>query len=419
MTLETGQKPCEQVLTRRKVAEGEKAKAGQRLGEKSASPDKRRTPYTVRHADSRKPPRKAKRKGGWKPTRCLDHAAFQQARSDAWTIHNAGYPFTVFGTIMPPAHLPDSEKQKFIRLKLARLGQALERRGQPYVAMVALEKKRGGSLHGHAPIFVSPENLDVVERWADRFDPVPVTYDSSPQVEIHARLVGDAFGDVTAAILYALKQHRFAGPCEKPAHQRFWIPAGDPITGRRASFSKAAQAILRQHAERLSASSAAAIIPALATQAQIAVSPPTSPLSAPPQSPSLPSPSPSLPEAACQPSAIPAPQSPAAAAAPRPMLRVAGSNPLVEGERQLSLFDERPVSRLADFSHGILPRAVACEIEHRRKQLGLPQRQLAEVIGIRQPQYANAIRGHDGLAAWVVSRLRDFLLHGQQQRLAA
>lgn len=46
-------------------------------------------------------------------------------------------------------------------------------------------------------------------------------------------------------------------------------------------------------------------------------------------------------------------------------------------------------------------------MEHRRRQLGLSQRDLAARIGISQGQYANAIRGHDPLSAFAVNRLRD------------
>jgi hypothetical protein len=76
---------------------------------------------------------------------------------------------------------------------------------------------------------------------------------------------------------------------------------------------------------------------------------------------------------------------------------------------QLPLLPEidRPVSRLSQFGGGKVPPAVALEMEHRRRQLGLSQRELAARVGISQGQYANAIRGHDPLAAFAVNRLRD------------
>jgi hypothetical protein len=82
---------------------------------------------------------------------------------------------------------------------------------------------------------------------------------------------------------------------------------------------------------------------------------------------------------------------------------------------QLPLLSFKPVSRLHQFGGGKIPPAVALEIEHKRRQLRLLQRQLAARIGISQSQYANAIRGHDPLLAFVVNRLREALLSGGEK----
>lgn len=71
---------------------------------------------------------------------------------------------------------------------------------------------------------------------------------------------------------------------------------------------------------------------------------------------------------------------------------------------------ERPVSRFPDFGGGIIPPAVAVEMEWRRQRLGLSQHQLARMVGRSQGQYANAIRGHDPISGTVVNRLRELLL---------
>jgi hypothetical protein len=71
---------------------------------------------------------------------------------------------------------------------------------------------------------------------------------------------------------------------------------------------------------------------------------------------------------------------------------------------------ERPVSRLREFGGGIVPPAVAVEIEFKRRRLGLTQRQLGDMIGRSQGQIANALRGHDPIASSVVNRLRDVLV---------
>ena len=79
---------------------------------------------------------------------------------------------------------------------------------------------------------------------------------------------------------------------------------------------------------------------------------------------------------------------------------------------QILLFPElsKPVARLQAFGGGYVPKAVAAEIEFRRRQRGLSQRQLAALAGRSQGQLANALRGHDPISAPVVNRLRDALL---------
>ncbi len=76
---------------------------------------------------------------------------------------------------------------------------------------------------------------------------------------------------------------------------------------------------------------------------------------------------------------------------------------------QILLFPElaKPVSRLQSFGGGLVPAAVAAEVEFRRRQHCLSQRQLAKLIGRSQGQLANALRGHDPMSAVSVNRLRD------------
>jgi hypothetical protein len=77
---------------------------------------------------------------------------------------------------------------------------------------------------------------------------------------------------------------------------------------------------------------------------------------------------------------------------------------------QLPLLSLKPVSRLRDFRGGLVPPSVAREIEFQRKQRGLSQCQLGEMIGRSQGQLANALRGHDPISGSAVNRLRDVLL---------
>jgi transcriptional regulator with XRE-family HTH domain len=65
---------------------------------------------------------------------------------------------------------------------------------------------------------------------------------------------------------------------------------------------------------------------------------------------------------------------------------------------------------LQSFGRGFVPPAVAHEIEFRRQQRGLSQRELARLIGRSQGQLANGLRGHDPMSAVSVNRLRDVLL---------
>ncbi len=85
---------------------------------------------------------------------------------------------------------------------------------------------------------------------------------------------------------------------------------------------------------------------------------------------------------------------------------------LVPDPVQLSMFPivDRPVSRLAHYAGGIMPAAVALEVEARRRWLGLTQAKLAERIGVSRPQLVNALHGRFGLSDWIASRLREFLL---------
>lgn len=94
-------------------------------------------------------------------------------------------------------------------------------------------------------------------------------------------------------------------------------------------------------------------------------------------------------------------------------LRVTGPQaraPKPSGQIPLLPELERPVSRLHDYFGGAMPKAVALECEHRRKRYGLSQDQLAGLVGVSQPTYANAIAGRFGLSPFAARRLRGVLL---------
>src|SRR5262249_50759521 len=98
----------------------------------------------------------------------------------------------------------------------------------------------------------------------------------------------------------------------------------------------------------------------------------------------------------------------------RKCYRLRSTGPLARAPRpagQLPLLPEleRPVARLREFGGGFIPRAVAIEIEFRRRRLGLTQIELGGMIGRSQGQLANALRGHDPISGAAINRLRDVL----------
>lgn len=244
----------EQLLTQDNSSEAGKSLPKQSPSPHSAEPEKRRTHKVVKQAKRRHGSRKAlRRSGGHKTTRYLSHEEWRDAKNAAYAIVNSGYRWTIFVSIRPPAHLSDGEKQKRIQLILARIGQALKRRGVPYIAMRIYEKPVGGSLHGHALIYAPKEHFDVIERLADKFDRVArKKLDTDISVETHARLIGGTQDDLRRAILYPLKEHLWAGPgYDGAGSARMFYEKGEPIRGRRIGYSIQAQAILAEYATTL------------------------------------------------------------------------------------------------------------------------------------------------------------------------
>lgn len=86
---------------------------------------------------------------------------------------------------------------------------------------------------------------------------------------------------------------------------------------------------------------------------------------------------------------------------------------------QLSLFPEmeKPIARLSAFTAGTPSPSVALEIEHRRRMLGLSQRELGQKAGLSQPQIANVLLGRFGFSRLATSRIKSVLL--SQERFAA
>ena len=85
---------------------------------------------------------------------------------------------------------------------------------------------------------------------------------------------------------------------------------------------------------------------------------------------------------------------------------------------QISMFpDERPVTRIRDYGGGFMPPSIAAKIEFHRRRIGFTQAQLAALIGICQPTFANVLAGRYPLSGWAANRLRETL--EQRQEMAA
>ena len=303
-------------------------------------------------------PRKLKR-GGWRETRYIDHALRKETRRKATLLLVAGFGFTIFATARGLLGRPDYEAKRHICREFSRLGEMLSEEGYSYIGLVAYEKKNG-LLHGHLLLHVLPEQMDVVRAWADRFDETTLKPCKIVEgVSRHAR----PFAGLSD-ILYVLKQHK---PCGKYEEKLKFYEKGEPFVGARISFTKAAKAIIRQ-----AETEAAALAERFAVKAK------------------------------------------------PPRLRVVVSNPLVPGPEQLSLFPlvARPVSRLSNYTSGLMPAAVAREVETRRRWRGLTQEALARRIGVSRPQFCNAVNGTFGLSEWAAARLREFLLSMPTQKAA-
>jgi len=266
-------------------------------------------------------------------------------------LQREGYHFTVLATVRPPVVMLDAEAKRYVGLQFAHLGQALERKGHDFIGLRVFEKK-GGLLHGHMPLHVRREQMGVVKSWAQRFDDKRLErHERGPSVERHARPF------VPSDIKYVLKQHRPCGPDYEPSLK--FYQKGEPFAGVRLSFTKGARAIIE-----LVEAEVAALVERLAVKAN------------------------------------------------PPRLRIVVSNSLVTEPSQPSLFAfcEKPISRLAHYGGGVMPAAVAQEIEARRKWRGFTQQELADAIMVARPTLANAMQGRYPLSAWAAARLREFLL---------
>ena len=103
----------------------------------------------------------------------------------------------------------------------------------------------------------------------------------------------------------------------------------------------------------------------------------------------------------------------------RPYRIRSGKAPRPAGQVLLFPELEKPLARLRDYHGGHMTPAQSREAEFRRQRLGLSQSQLAQIIGLSQPHYANVVRMHDSMSKFAARSLREALLDEPVARTAA
>lgn len=288
----------------------------------------------------------------------MEHAFHVAAR--------AGYRLNAFVTFMPARTVTAIARPRLFAKYRGHLGQALERGGYPFVANFVRERKAddvseaGEHLHGliHAP---DETAFAIIAR----------VHADAARIEWNSGSEGDF-----ARLLYLGKQR--AASCEGLVKKNCrphveWEKAA-PIIGRRWSLTTGLRNLV------------SAASPTF-----------TMPKNPKPKAPKL------------KRALTTETRRQAKAAQSQATTKPKPTFDVIEGG-QLALFPTRTPSRLRDFAHGLMPPAVAREVEFHRARLGLTQSQLAARVGIGQPQLSNVLRGHDPMAAWVVTRLREALL---------
>jgi hypothetical protein len=225
----------------------------QRDGGETPSGDGAPVPYIIKHGPelrvltkplksyrrNAKPGRKKKpKRGGWPSSNYITWDERRTAIHEMHVIEKAGYPARVFMSIRPSPSLSGIAAKRRVQQVEARIGQAIKRFEQPYVALNVFEKKRGGSLHGHSRLHADNDNIiEVIEKLADWCDWRDGKKPKGSQVEIHARFSVDTDGG------YITKEHRWPGP--DAVKHRYWQPS-EAIPGKRISWTKAARLIINQ-----------------------------------------------------------------------------------------------------------------------------------------------------------------------------
>ncbi len=265
-----------------------------------------------------------RRKGGWPARTGLTRQEVEDIRASvhaACTANRSWRPVII--TLNPDeiAGETDAARKRRIEKRIAPIGQALKRRGQPQLRLTVWQKPPSGRLHAHVWVLVNPKNDDAL-----------TPFHHAPAVMVQPWKTDPG---------YLTRERLPNGPPEWEMRQKWRRCRGQPIRGSRLSIHADLKSLVHEVEVREYAR--------------------------PPQ-------------------------------------------PVASAAVEFSDANEKP--QLALFA---LPAAMphGFDLAAERQRLGLSQRGLASLVGLKQPHIANCERGHDKLSPARLKAVRHVL-----QRLA-
>lgn len=173
--------------------------------------------------------RRKKRKGGWRTTTGLTRQQITDMHDGANAARSRGQALAVVLTFNPDNRDGQTaqERKRWLGHKVDALRQALERRGQHWIAIIVWQWPVGGRLHCHVLAWIEPGNDDVVSGFDDR----PAVY-----VQKWGRDIG-----------YFTRERLPSGPPDYESRQRWPRVKGKPIKGQRLTISAALKVLVTEH----------------------------------------------------------------------------------------------------------------------------------------------------------------------------
>ena len=158
-------------------------------------------------------PRKRKRAadkkhaGGWQPSPRLTWHEVKEIDEAVHRLAGLGVAPTHCITIMPPASIiADNKRKRFCVGKIAHIGEALKRHGQPHVGVTTFEHPLDADLHANLLVFVPRSERSTIER----FHNPPCT---------HVK----AIYDLPGVVAYVTKERRHMSPDFEKRIDRPWL----------------------------------------------------------------------------------------------------------------------------------------------------------------------------------------------------